>query len=141
MKKSLIAVMVLCGALLGGAGVANTASNYVCTTPTVGGTYNNVVVPASGLYTVTWRYAFQGGLFPGVNNRQMGLKVNGTVITIDSGGNIEYRTITAGGGTTTCNQPTHAWVYGGPTVTQPGSTDRYSVKRRVNEGAGAPELG
>jgi hypothetical protein len=26
--------------------------------------------------------------------------------------------ITAGGGTTTCNQPTHAWVYGGPTVTQ-----------------------
>jgi fibronectin type 3 domain-containing protein len=44
-------------------------------------TFNNVVVPASGLYTVTWRYAFQGGLFPGVNNRQMGLKVNGTVIT------------------------------------------------------------
>jgi fibronectin type 3 domain-containing protein len=44
-------------------------------------TFNNVVVPASGLYTVDWRYAFQGGLFPGVNNRQMGLKVNGTVIT------------------------------------------------------------
>ena len=44
-------------------------------------TFNDVVVPASGLYTVTWRYAFQGGLFPGVNNRQMGLKVNGTVIT------------------------------------------------------------
>jgi fibronectin type 3 domain-containing protein len=44
-------------------------------------TFNNVVVPASGLYTVDWRYAFQGGLFPGVNNRQMGLSVNGTVIT------------------------------------------------------------
>jgi len=44
-------------------------------------TFNDVVVPTSGLYTVTWRYAFQGGLFPGVNNRQMGLEVNGTVIT------------------------------------------------------------
>jgi fibronectin type 3 domain-containing protein len=44
-------------------------------------TFNDVVVPTSGLYTVTWRYAFQGGLFPGVNNRQMGLKVDGAVIT------------------------------------------------------------
>jgi fibronectin type 3 domain-containing protein len=44
-------------------------------------TFNDVVVPTAGLYTVTWRYAFQGGLFPGVNNRQMGLEVNGTVIT------------------------------------------------------------
>jgi titin len=44
-------------------------------------TFNNVVVPTSGLYTVDWRYAFQGGLFPGVNNRQMGLLVNGAVIT------------------------------------------------------------
>jgi hypothetical protein len=44
-------------------------------------TFNDVVVPTSGLYTVTWRYAFQSGLFPGVNNRQMGLEVNGTVIT------------------------------------------------------------
>lgn len=44
-------------------------------------TFNNVVVPTSGLYTVDWRYAFQGGLFPGVNNRQMGLMVNGVVIT------------------------------------------------------------
>ncbi len=44
-------------------------------------TFNNVVVPTTGLYSVSWRYAFQGGLFPGVNNRQMGLKVNGTVIT------------------------------------------------------------
>lgn len=44
-------------------------------------TFNNVVVPTAGLYTVDWRYAFQGGLFPGVNNREMGLKVNGTVIT------------------------------------------------------------
>ena len=44
-------------------------------------TFNDVVVPTSGLYTVNWRYAFQSGLFPGVNNRQMGLEVNGTVIT------------------------------------------------------------
>jgi hypothetical protein len=44
-------------------------------------TFNNVVVPTSGLYTIDWRYAFQGGLFPGVNNRQMGLMVDGTVIT------------------------------------------------------------
>ena len=44
-------------------------------------TFNNVVVPTSGLYTVDWRYAFQGGLFPAVKNRQMGLMVNGRVIT------------------------------------------------------------
>jgi chitodextrinase len=44
-------------------------------------TFTNVVVPSAGLYTVDWRYAFQSGLFPGVNNRQMGLSVNGTVIT------------------------------------------------------------
>ncbi len=44
-------------------------------------TFNNVVVPTAGLYTIDWRYAFQGGLFPGVNNRQMGLMVNGTTIT------------------------------------------------------------
>ena len=44
-------------------------------------TFNNVVVPTSGLYTVDWRYAFQGGLFPAVKNRQMGLMVNGMVIT------------------------------------------------------------
>jgi hypothetical protein len=44
-------------------------------------TFNHVVVPSSGLYTVDWRYAFQGGLFPAVTNRQMGLAVNGTVIT------------------------------------------------------------
>jgi fibronectin type 3 domain-containing protein len=44
-------------------------------------TFNNVVVPTSGLYTVDWRYAFQPGLFPGVNNRKMGLSVNGTVFT------------------------------------------------------------
>ncbi len=44
-------------------------------------TFNHVVVSKSGLYTISWRYAFQGGLFPSVKNRQMGLKVNGTVIT------------------------------------------------------------
>ncbi len=44
-------------------------------------TFNNVVVPSSGLYTLEWRYAFQGGLFPSVNNRQMGVAVNGSVLT------------------------------------------------------------
>ena len=44
-------------------------------------TFNNVVVPTSGLYTIEWRYAFQGGLFPSVNNREMGVAVNGTAIT------------------------------------------------------------
>jgi chitodextrinase len=44
-------------------------------------TFNDVVVPTAGLYTIDWRYAFQGGLFPSVKNRQMGLEVNGTVIT------------------------------------------------------------
>jgi len=44
-------------------------------------TFNDVVVPAAGLYTIDWRYAYASGLFPGVTNRQMGLKVNGTVIT------------------------------------------------------------
>jgi fibronectin type 3 domain-containing protein len=44
-------------------------------------TFNNVVVPTAGLYNVDWRYAFQGGLFPAVTDRQMGLVVNGTVIT------------------------------------------------------------
>ena len=38
-------------------------------------TFNNVVVPTSGLFTVDWRYAFQSGLFPGINNREMGLSV------------------------------------------------------------------
>jgi fibronectin type 3 domain-containing protein len=44
-------------------------------------TFNDVVVPTAGLYTIDWRYAFQSGLFPGVTNRQMGLEVNGVVIT------------------------------------------------------------
>jgi hypothetical protein len=42
---------------------------------------NYVVVRKSGLYTVDWRYAFQSGLFPGVTNRQLGLSVNGNIIT------------------------------------------------------------
>ncbi|HEY3607939.1 MAG TPA: fibronectin type III domain-containing protein [Pseudonocardiaceae bacterium] len=43
--------------------------------------FDNIAVPTAGLYTVDWRYAFASGLFPGVTNRQMGLSVNGTVIT------------------------------------------------------------
>lgn len=44
-------------------------------------TFDNVTVPTAGLYTVDWRYAFASGLFPGVTNRQMGLMVNGAVVT------------------------------------------------------------
>jgi hypothetical protein len=43
-------------------------------------TFKNVTVPRTGLYTVDWRYAFTFGAFPGVRNRDMGLKVNGHVI-------------------------------------------------------------
>lgn len=44
-------------------------------------TYNNVVVPTSGLYTVDWRYALDSSAFPGITNRQMGLRVNGQTVT------------------------------------------------------------
>jgi hypothetical protein len=44
-------------------------------------TFNSVVVPTSGLYTVDWRYAFDSGAFPGITNRQMGLRVNGQAVT------------------------------------------------------------
>ena len=44
-------------------------------------TFNDVVVPTAGLYNIDWRYAFAQGLFPGVMNREMGLEVNGAVIT------------------------------------------------------------
>jgi hypothetical protein len=43
--------------------------------------FNNVVVPSSGLYTVDFRYAFGPGLFPKVTNREMGLQVNGVIRT------------------------------------------------------------
>jgi hypothetical protein len=46
-------------------------------------TFFNVVVPASGNYTLTVRYAFASGLFPGVTDRPEGIKVNGVVITND----------------------------------------------------------
>jgi Malectin domain len=44
-------------------------------------TFNNVVVPTAGLYNIDFRYAFGSGLFPLVTNREMGLLVNGTVVT------------------------------------------------------------
>jgi hypothetical protein len=43
--------------------------------------FNNVVVPTSGPYNLDFHYAFAGGLFPSVTNRQMGVQVNGVVIT------------------------------------------------------------
>ena len=43
--------------------------------------FNNVVVASAGLYNIDFRYAFGPGLFPSVTNRQMGLMVNGVVIT------------------------------------------------------------
>src|ERR1700761_424884 len=44
-------------------------------------TFLNVVVPAAGPYTLTFRYAFASGLFPGVKDRPEGIMVNGAVIT------------------------------------------------------------
>jgi hypothetical protein len=46
-------------------------------------TFSNVVVPTTGVYTLTIRYAFATGLFPGVLNRPEGILVNGTVMTSD----------------------------------------------------------
>jgi hypothetical protein len=44
-------------------------------------TFNNVVVPASGPYTLAVRYAYSTGLFGGVFNRPEGIKVNGSLVT------------------------------------------------------------
>ena len=44
-------------------------------------TFNDVVVPTSGPYTLTVHYAFATGLYGGVLNRAEGIKVNGTVVT------------------------------------------------------------
>src|SRR4030095_11222634 len=35
----------------------------------------------AGLYNIDFRYAFGPGLFPSVTNREMGVQVNGTVVT------------------------------------------------------------
>jgi fibronectin type 3 domain-containing protein len=43
--------------------------------------FNNVVVATAGTYNIDFRYAFGSGLFPAVTNREMGLIVNGTVVT------------------------------------------------------------
>src|SRR5258706_4061456 len=44
-------------------------------------TFLNVVAPTSGNYTLTFRYAYASGLFPGVTDRPEGITVNGVVIT------------------------------------------------------------
>jgi len=44
-------------------------------------TFNDVVVPTSGPYTLAVRYAYSTGLFGGVLNRPQGIKVNGTLVT------------------------------------------------------------
>jgi hypothetical protein len=43
--------------------------------------FNDVIVSMAGLYNIDFRYAFGSGLFPSVTNREMGLMVNGTVVT------------------------------------------------------------
>ena len=44
-------------------------------------TFKNVVVPTTGTYTVSFRYAFASGLFPTLKDRPMGLSANGVVIS------------------------------------------------------------
>src|SRR5262249_56141360 len=46
-------------------------------------TWFNVVVPSTGNYTLTVRYAYASGLFPGVTDRPEGITVNGVAITSD----------------------------------------------------------
>src|SRR5260370_33492640 len=46
-------------------------------------TWFNVVVPTTGNYTLTVRYAYASGLFPGITDRPEGIMVNGVVITND----------------------------------------------------------
>ena len=46
-------------------------------------TFLNVTVPTGGNYTLTVRYAYASGLFPGVTDRPEGISVNGVVITSD----------------------------------------------------------
>src|SRR6266404_8584556 len=46
-------------------------------------TFFNVAVPTSGNYTLTVRYAYASGLFPGITDRPEGISVNGVVITND----------------------------------------------------------
>ena len=45
-------------------------------------TFDNVVVPEAGPYTLTIHYAFATGLYGGVLNRAEGIKVNGNVVTL-----------------------------------------------------------
>jgi hypothetical protein len=46
-------------------------------------TWFNVMVPTTGNYTLTVRYAYASGLFPGVTDRPEGISVNGVVTTND----------------------------------------------------------
>ncbi len=46
-------------------------------------TFFNVVVPTGGNYTLTVRYAYASGLFPGITDRPEGIMVNGVVVTSD----------------------------------------------------------
>jgi hypothetical protein len=69
--------------LLGSSGALTPGGQVVDMAYAAEGTmsFNDIVVPAAGLYTLDWRYAFAQGLFPGVNFRDMQVVVNGTVIT------------------------------------------------------------
>jgi hypothetical protein len=43
-------------------------------------TFKDVVVPTTGTYTLTIRYAFASGLFGGIDDRPMGIAVNGIIV-------------------------------------------------------------
>jgi Malectin domain len=68
---------------IGSSSSINPAHQVVDMAYTVVGTatFSNVVVPTTGNYLMTVRYAFAQGLFPGVLDRPEGIMVNGTVIT------------------------------------------------------------
>jgi hypothetical protein len=40
-------------------------------------TFKNVVMPTAGTRTITFRYAYASGLFPGITDRPEGIRVNG----------------------------------------------------------------
>jgi hypothetical protein len=45
--------------------------------------FDNVVVSSAGTYQISFRYAFEFGLFPGITDRPEGLMVDGNIVNSD----------------------------------------------------------